>query len=67
MPEGKTLQEWLASLSLDQIKWISATLETVIAEKMTEVEINKLIPILKKEFLMRSVKLELMKGGPEHE
>ena len=65
MPEGKTLQEWLASLSLDQIKWISATLETVIADKMTFEEIEHLLPILRKEFLMRSVKLGLLKGGPE--
>ena len=65
MPEGKTLQEWLASLSLDQIKWISATLETVVADKMTLEEMEKLIKVLQKEFLMRSVKLGLLKGGPE--
>ena len=67
MPEGKTNKEWLATLSFDQLRWITATLETVIVDKMTTEEIEHLLPILRKEVLMRSVKLELMKGGPEHE
>jgi len=65
MPEGKTLQEWMVDLTTDQIKWISATLETVVADKMTLEEMEKLIKVLQKEFLMRSVKLGLLKGGPE--
>ena len=65
MPEGKTLQEWMADLTTDQIKWISATLETVVNDKMTPVEMEKLIKVLQKEFLMRSVKAALLKGGKQ--
>ena len=62
MLEGKSEKDWLATLSTEQIKWITATLETVVLNEMTTEEINYLLPILRKEFLMRSVKVALKKG-----
>jgi len=55
----------MARIPTDSLKWIIATLETVVTDGLTVGEIKCAIQELREEFLRRAVGTELKNGGKE--